>query len=85
MPRRSPSHPDAHVSLQVGGRLKEKRLAAGLTLEKVSHLTQISISSLSRFENGIYQLTVLQLEVLATALRCPSTALLTACTEGGGH
>jgi transcriptional regulator with XRE-family HTH domain len=84
MPRRSPTRLDAGSSHQVGARIKNKREEAGLTLEEVSARTGISISSLSRLENGIYQLTVPQLEALATALRCSSTNLLTTHTEGGG-
>jgi transcriptional regulator with XRE-family HTH domain len=83
MSRRSPTGLVAGTAHLVGARLKQKRLAAGLKLKDVSSLTGISASSVSRFERGIYQATVLQLEVLATALRCPTSDLLTASTEGG--
>ena len=81
MPRRSPIRRAAGASQQVGARLKHKRREAGLTLEAVSDLTAISISSLSRLEHGRYQLTLEQFVALATALRCPTTELLAACTK----
>ena len=83
MSRRSPTVLVAGTAHLVGARLKQKRLEAGLTLKEVSSLTGISVSSVSRFEHGIYQATVVQLEVLATAVRC-TTAELLASTEGGG-
>ena len=84
MPRRSPTRRDPGSSHQVGARIKQKRLAADLTLEEVSDRTGISVSSLSRLENGIYESTVSQLQVLARALSCPSTDLITTYPEGGG-
>jgi transcriptional regulator with XRE-family HTH domain len=84
MPRRSPLPTDAGAASQVGGRIKQKRRAAGLTLEEVSDRTGISISTLSRLEHGIYQLSVPQLQALARALRCTTMDLLAERTEGGG-
>ncbi len=84
MPRRSPTRCAAGASQQVGARLKHKRREAGLTLEAVSDLTAISISSLSRLERGGYQLTLEQFVALATALRCSTTELLAEHTAGGG-
>jgi transcriptional regulator with XRE-family HTH domain len=84
MSRRSPTGRVAGTAHLVGARLKQKRLEAGLRLKDVSSLTGIHISSVSRFEHGIYQATVPQLEVLATAVGCSATDLLTAGTEGEG-
>jgi cytoskeletal protein RodZ len=67
----------------VGTRIKQKRLEAGLTLQAVSHRTQLSTSTLSRLEHGLYQLTVPQFLVLATALHCSATDFLTIWIEGG--
>jgi transcriptional regulator with XRE-family HTH domain len=82
MPRRSPTRLVAGTVL--GARLKQRRLEAGLRLKDVSSLTGISVSSVSRFERGIYQAIVGQLELLATAVRCTIAELLAAGTEGGG-
>jgi transcriptional regulator with XRE-family HTH domain len=82
MPRRS-RHVDG-VSHLVGARLKVKRQEAGLTLEDISDRTQIPSSTVSRLERGKYQMTVLQLVLLAKALPCPITELLAAFMEGGG-
>jgi hypothetical protein len=84
MSRRSPTVLVAGTAHLVGARLKQKRLEAGLTLKEVSSLTGIPVSSVSRFERGIYQATVVQIEVLATAVRCTTTELLAAGPEGGG-
>lgn len=84
MPRSSPTRHVAGVSSQVGSRIRQKRQEAGLTLEDVSESTGIPTSSLSRFEKGVYQLTLPKLEVLATALQCLTSDLLTESTEGGG-
>ncbi len=84
MPRRAPTRRAAGASQQVGARLKHKRREAGLKLAEVSERTTISISTLSRLEHGIYQLSVPQLVALATALRCTIMDLLAERTEGGG-
>lgn len=51
-------------------RLKERRLEKGLTLEKLSALTNISKSSLQRYENEnmIINTPISKLEALAKAL-----------------
>ena len=56
--------------------VKAKRLEKKYSLQKVAQLTGINISSNSRIENGIYSLTVDDLERFAKALDCTREELL---------
>ena len=76
---------EGSLSHKVGAQIKAKRLATGLTLNDLSLLTELSISTLSCLERGIYTLTVPQLVVLATTLCCPTAELLVAPLEGGAE
>jgi len=51
-------------------RLREIRKARGLSLEQLAELTGKSISSLQRWETGVYRLRVDDTRVLARALDC---------------
>jgi len=83
MPRRLPTGPVPSLACLVAATLKQKRLEAGRTLEELADCTGISISSLSRFENGKYKAKLEQLEVWATALESSISDLVAACSEGG--
>lgn len=51
-------------------RIFEKRKEKGLTLEKLSEKTNISISALNNYENGLRNITINQLELIAKTLGC---------------
>jgi len=53
----------------LGKRIKEIRLAKGLTQEQLSELTNIGASSLSKIESGIYHPNDDNLEKIAQALQ----------------
>lgn len=55
--------------------IREERLRAGLTQEKLSEKAGISVSALSRYENG-ENLTYLVMQKIADALNLPVSALM---------
>lgn len=60
----------------VGARLRNLRKQRAMTLERLSDLTGISVSSLSRIENTQLGLTVEKVELLASALEVAPESLL---------
>ena len=67
---------DSKRQSAVGTRLRELRKQQEMTLERLSDLTGISISSLSRIENTRLGLTIEKVELLARALDVAPESLL---------
>ena len=65
VPRRTTSHPLAKA---IGNRIREVRLAAGLTMEKLAFESDFSKGHLSSLERGLVVPTVATLAVLAKRL-----------------
>ena len=57
----------------VGGRLRERRSAAGLTLKQLATRTGLSVSLISQIELGKSAASMSTLHKLATALSVPMT------------
>jgi transcriptional regulator with XRE-family HTH domain len=84
MARRSlSSAPDGGAPGSVGARLRDIRRRREMTLERLSELTGISISSLSRIENTRLGVTVEKVEILARALDGPPETLVARERRGG--
>lgn len=60
---------------KIHNQIREERLRAGLTQEKLSEKAGISVSALSRYENG-ENLTYLVMQKIADALNLPVSALM---------
>jgi YD repeat-containing protein len=67
--------PDADEAAALGGRIRELRKRAGLTLDRVADAAQISASLLSRVERGAAQPSLPTLRTIARALGVPIVAL----------
>ncbi|WP_327582987.1 XRE family transcriptional regulator [Nonomuraea sp. NBC_00507] len=67
--------PDAADAAALGGRIRELRKRAGLTLDSVADAAQISASLLSRVERGVAQPSLPTLRTIARALGVPIAAL----------
>jgi transcriptional regulator with XRE-family HTH domain len=67
--------PDADDAAALGGRIRELRKRAGLTLDSVADAAQISASLLSRVERGAAQPSLPTLRTIARALGVPIAAL----------
>ncbi len=69
------------AALRIGDRLSEFRKARGLTLARLSELTAISESTLSRAENGISALNAHNLYILAKILEVDIVAFFRSDAE----
>src|SRR5690349_15548945 len=69
------------VSMDLSARIRERRLALGLTLEALAQRTGVSRAMLSDIERGRKNPTVKLLAGIAEGLGCTVSALL---GEGGG-
>lgn len=67
---------------EVGSRIRNARIAAGLNLQQLARLTGISIGALSQIETGKRDTRLTTLARIAAALRRPPTALLGSDAEG---
>jgi len=67
----------------VGARLRHLRKQRAMTLEQLSDLTGISVSSLSRIENTRLGLTIEKVEMLAGALEVEPESLLSRSQSNG--
>ena len=67
--------PEADDAAALGGRIRELRKRAGLTLDSVADAAQISASLLSRVERGAAQPSLPTLRTIARALGVPIAAL----------
>nr|WP_124373561.1 helix-turn-helix transcriptional regulator [Pseudomonas chlororaphis] len=56
--------------------LRQRRKEAGLTQEQLAHDADIQRNYVSLIERGIHQPTVVVLFKLASALKCPASAIL---------
>lgn len=85
------AEPESPVLATVGSRLRQARLAQGLTLHETARLTGISASALSLIETGKRDPRLTTLDRLATALRLPLPDLFAPHrpanlpTEGDGY
>jgi transcriptional regulator with XRE-family HTH domain len=61
------------VEKQTGEKVKEIRLAKGMTLKDLSNATGLSSSHLSQFERGVCLLSVASFEAVSKALATPLT------------
>jgi transcriptional regulator with XRE-family HTH domain len=71
----TPADPDADDAACLGGRIRELRKRAGLTLNSVAGAAQVSASLLSRIERGAAQPSLPTLRTIARALGVPIAAL----------
>jgi transcriptional regulator with XRE-family HTH domain len=69
----------------VGARLRELRKQREMTLERLSELTGISVSSLSRIENTRLGLTIEKVELLARALDVAPESLVSRHPQNGAR
>ncbi|HHY39071.1 MAG TPA: helix-turn-helix domain-containing protein [Clostridia bacterium] len=63
------------MSLSLGEKIRELRIKHSLTLKDLSSMTGLSISFISRVENGKAELSLTQLKSIATALDVPAVML----------
>jgi transcriptional regulator with XRE-family HTH domain len=75
--RRADSTPDDEARESIGALVRDIRKRRELTLERLSELTGISVSSLSRIENTRLGLTIEKIELLAQALGVSPEVLVT--------
>jgi transcriptional regulator with XRE-family HTH domain len=61
---------------RLGIEIRRRREALNMSLEDVSAITCLTPSTLQRIENGQYDLTLLDLGLIAVALRCEAHELL---------
>lgn len=65
----------SYMSSPLGEKIREQRSRQNLTLKDLSNATGLSISFLSRVENGKAELNLTQLKAVATALNMPAVML----------
>lgn len=70
------------ILVEVGSRIREARLAAGLSLQQLARLTGISIGALSQIETGRRDARLTTLARIAAALRQVPAALFGSPAEG---
>ena len=59
------------TTIDIGGRIRNRRKALGLTLQEVARRSGINNGNLSKIENGLQSVTNESLRKLADALECP--------------
>ncbi|WP_447890098.1 helix-turn-helix domain-containing protein [Pseudomonas hormoni] len=64
------------IGLAFGKVLRQRRKEAGLTQEQLAHDADIQRNYVSLIERGVHQPTVAVLFKLASALKCPASAIL---------
>ena len=64
---------ETRLNQAVGGRLRERRSAAGLTLKQLANRTGLSVSLISQIELGKSAASMSTLHKLATALQIRMT------------
>lgn len=77
--------PEDEPKGSVGARLRELRKQREMTLERLSDLTGISVSSLSRIENTRLGLTIEKVELLARALDVAPESLVSRRPQRGAR
>jgi UDP-N-acetylglucosamine 1-carboxyvinyltransferase len=60
---------------EVGGRIRQARRERGLTQEQLAELVSVDVKTISRAENGRYQIGIDQVARIARALAVPSARL----------
>ncbi len=68
---------------RIGDAIHLHRSRHRLTLQKLTHLTQLPIDSLDRYELGKGEITLEALFRIACALDVPISALIASAEEGG--
>lgn len=68
--------PEAQFLADTGGRIRDRRDAAGLKLQELATLTGLSVSALSNIETGKRDLRLSTLRRIAEALRLTPADLL---------
>jgi transcriptional regulator with XRE-family HTH domain len=76
--------PDEGVRESIGAMVRDIRKRREMTLERLSELTGISISSLSRIENTRLGMTIEKVEMLAHALKVSPETLVSRNRRGRG-
>ena len=71
--------------MDIGERIRKKRLAQGLTLEQVAFAADMDASNLSRIERGMQQPSSTLLKRIATALHIPVSQLYGEAEDGSGR
>lgn len=71
------------MNLGIGKKVKELRLAKGLTLKDIAAATNLSVAYLSQFERGQTLITVESLDSVAEALGVKLTYFIGAPTASG--
>lgn len=77
MPARSPSHAAKDPWLKaLGRRVREERMAAGLTQEKLAELAELSPRTVQKIEAGSLNILVTTLRRIRAAIGCKFEDLL---------
>src|SRR5688572_26988691 len=77
-----PSRPASGRQVEFGERIREVRKERKLTLVDVAKLTGIPVSTLSRVENGLIEMTFARVVALASGLEIPITKLIGSNSRG---
>lgn len=75
----------ASVQFKFGMRVRQLRLAAGLTQEDLAHRCGLFRTYMSRIETGRANPTLTMMEALATSLNVPIASLFEADTSSEGE
>lgn len=75
----------ASVQFKFGMRVRQLRLAAGLTQEDLAHRCGLFRTYMSRIETGRANPTLTMMEALATSLNVPISSLFEADTSSAGE
>lgn len=63
-------------SIEIGMKIKECRLKAGLTQERLAELVGVTFQQIQKYENGTTKLNTDRMQTIAAALSVPVTQLI---------
>ena len=65
---------NVHSDTQIGSKIREFRLQAGLTQEKLAEELGITFQQVQKYERGVTKVNLVKLQQLAAALKVPISA-----------
>jgi len=65
---------NVHNDIQIGSKVREFRLQAGLTQEKLAEELGITFQQVQKYERGVTKVNLVKLQQLSEALRVPISA-----------
>lgn len=61
------------TDVEIGAKLRELRLDAGLTQEKLAEMLGITFQQVQKYERGVTKVNLMKLQQLAVVLKVPTT------------